>query len=265
VESLGPKVSKYYQFDQVDKRGDLRQGVFGLENRIQTKRKYKNRKASGGTELQRVDIVSLNTYLFFNAHTDQTDIENTTGFTNVVNNVTVRPYDWVAFEMTTNYNMMDGTFNQNNLDLILAYKDKFSFLLGHRYLHERQDIEGSNQVVVNMDYKINSRWWIGGYVRAELASSELQEWEVRLTRDLSCGWFMDFGYNVRNSDIEENESSLFVRFTMVPLGFDYAAGPMASFSNPRIGDRVAGGNSQHFTQNALGQWRTQDYSTLLYQ
>jgi hypothetical protein len=120
-------------------------------------------------------------------------------------------------------------------------------------------VDGSSQLVVDTEYKINSRWSIGAYVRTEFDTGSVEEWELRLIRNLSCGWYLDFGYNVRKSEIDNNNFTFYARLTLVPLNMRMQTGPRASFADPRIGDRLAGGNSNHFTRNALGQLRTEDY------
>jgi lipopolysaccharide assembly outer membrane protein LptD (OstA) len=255
TESVGTKTTKLFQFDEIDSLGRRREADIGFENRIQTKRKR-------GKEWERVDVVSLNTYLFFNANTDEPGFRHTTGFTSLRNTLTVRPYDWLMAEWDSDFNMMSADFNTSDLDIILSYKDKFSILIGHRYLKSDGPIEGNNVVVLDISYKINSRWTAGGYVRTEFETGQVQEWELRLIRDLSCGWFLDLGYNVRNSDIDENNNSLYARLTLIPLHLSFATGAKASFADPRIGDRVAGSDSTYFTRNALGQWRAREYQNI---
>ncbi len=255
TESLGVPLGDLVKFDTIDSLGTRHEAILGVENRIQTKRKY-------GSEWKRVDVVSLNTYMFFNAYTDRYPIQGKTAVTSVRNEMVLRPYDWLIAEWESDFNAMKSEFDRSNIDIILSYKDKYSILIGQRYIAERTDIEGSNQIVLDMSYKINSRWRVGGYVRSELEDGDLEEWEIRFTRDLSCGWFLDLGYNVRNSDIDENNSSFYARITLVPLDLSYATGSRASFANPRIGDRVSGQESHNFSKNALGQSRYRDYQNL---
>ncbi len=253
TESFGPKVKKLYQFDPIDELGDRREMVIGLENRIQTKRLYKG-------EMKRVDVVSLNTYLFFNAKTDRPGIEEMVGFTTFRTEVTFRPYDWLAFELENDFNLKSMEVDVSNFDLILSYKDRFSILLGHRYVADVGPMQSSNQVVVDVNVKLNSRWEAGGYARAELSKGHLEEWELRMTRDLSCGWFLDLGLNVRNDDIQPgNNYSLYARITLVPIGFSTGTGARATFANPRIGDRIAGGESTNFTRDILGRMWHRNY------
>jgi len=255
VERVGAPLSDIFKFDDVDFLGTRHEADFGVENRIQTKRRF-------GSEMKRVDVVSLNTYVFFNADTEQPGIEGHTAFTSLKNDITIRPYDWLMAEWESDFNLMKTEFNRSNLDIVLSYKDKFSILFGHRYIAETSQTDRSSEVVVDASYKLNSRWRIGGYVRAELDGGQIQEWQVTMTRDLSCGWFLELGYNVRNSDIAHNNNSLYARITLIPLNLSYATGANASFANPRIGDRVAGSESLNFVHNALGQERYRDYQSL---
>jgi len=73
------------------------------------------------------------------------------------------------------------------------------------------------------------------------------------------------GINVRNSDIDDHNVSLYARLTLIPVQMGVGTGNRASFAQPRIGDRVAGGPSTNFTRDILGQlWFRENQPTAYY-
>ena len=217
--------------------------TFGVENRIQTKRKT-------GSSLQRVDLVSFNAFLDF-SFGPGSDLLRTkrNRFTEARTETILRPYDWLAFRMDTVFDMVDYRVDTNNLDLIIDV-GKLHLALSHRYQNDQiiddKAKSSDNQLTVDGSYQLNDRWTLGGYVRWETTSNELEEWEIRGTRDLH-DWLFDFGYNVRNSDRTDVEKELnkefFAQLRLKALpAIDLKTGHRASFSDSRIGRTVSGSN-----------------------
>lgn len=221
-----------FEFDSIDAIDDSNRITFGLENRIQTKRMV-------GGKMQRVDLVSLNTFLSYDFHPD-TDVSGS-GFSTWSGELQFRPYEWLQFEIRAEYDMARGKFRELNQDL-LARKGRFQFLLGHRLVGSQDSIgaRGNNQFVMDAGWWLNERWKIGGYIRWDAEDHELEEWEISATRDLH-DFLLDFGYNVRNSTINRSNKELFflLRLKAFPR-YPLKSGNRAGFSKPRIGSTVAG-------------------------
>lgn len=222
------------QFDAIDKVDDANRITFGLENRIQTKRVVNGR-------MQRVDWVSLNTFLSYDFHPDEE--YSRSGFSTLTNELQLRPYSWLQFEIRADYDMVKDKFREFNQDLI-ARKKRFRVLVGHRYVSDRPflGLNANNQFVFDLSYWLNTRWQTGGYIRWDGETHKLQEWQISATRDLH-DFLLDFGYNVRNSDIHSSNKELFFLFRLKAFPeYPLKSGNRASFSEPRIGSTVAGSN-----------------------
>lgn len=236
------------EFDAVDRVDDAQIVTFGLENRLQTKRVIRGR-------MKRVDIVSLNTFLSYEFHPDGRsrvgtfspviDGRRSSNLTILTQEMVLRPYDWLQYEVRFDYDMERDKFQVFNQDL-LAKTRKFQLLFGHRFTNDLGGQAGSNQFIFRGKWVMNALWSLGAYIRWDTEREELEEWEVAATRDLH-DFLLDFGYNVRNSDIDESNKELF--FSLRLKGFpdiEVRGGQRASFSEPRIGETVAGA-SQFFS------------------
>ncbi len=225
---------KLNQFDSIDAIDDANRITFGIENRIQTKRVI-------GGKMRRVDVVSLNTFLSYDFHPDEETSRS--GFSIFSNELVLRPYEWLQFELRFDYDMFRDKFREFNQDL-LAKKGRFHVLIGHRFVARRDSINanGNNQFVFDTGVWLNTRWKVGGYLRWDAEDHKLEEWQISATRDLH-DFLLDFGYNVRNSNIRTSNKELFFLFRLKAYPqFPLKSGNRASFSEPRIGTTVAGSN-----------------------
>ncbi|MBI3313334.1 MAG: LPS-assembly protein LptD [Candidatus Omnitrophica bacterium] len=234
------------RFDSIDRLDDAGIMTFGIENRLQTKRVV-------GGKMQRVDFVSLNTYLNYEMYPDgrtrvglfeQFDEPGRTesNFTILSQEVVLRPYEWLQYELRGDYDTERGSTRILNQDLLMKIR-RFKIIFGHRYTNDIGDLRGSNQFVFDGKWVINPLWTVGGYIRWDSETQDLQEWQLSATRDLH-DFLFDFGYNVRNSDIDSSNKTLFFNFRMKAFPFIHlrGGGNYASFGEPRIGDTVAGAN-----------------------
>lgn len=227
--------------------------TFGIENRIQTRRK-------AGEGYQRVDLVSFNTFLDFNFGPGS-EIYKTrnTQFTESRTDLTIRPYDWLALRNSTVFDITKGRLSTNDLDLVLD-PGRLHLAFSYRYAFHREEEElfstgedKSNQFTFDTVYRLNDRWNVGGYLRWETTNNLLQEGEVRATRDLH-DWLLDFGFNIRKSSQTSIEGGtnkeLFVQLRLKALPvIDLHTGHRASFSQPRIGKLYSGANEAPLSQS----------------
>ncbi len=227
------------RFDHIDQIDDKDVVTFGLENRLQTKRVIDGR-------MQRIDIVSLNTFLNYAFNPDEPTTSS--NFKILRQEAVLRPYHWLQYEIRFDYDMERDQFRALNQDL-LAKTKRFKVLFGHRFVKDPSllnnvgELNTTNQFVFEGKVWINPLWQLGGYIRWDADDQELEEWQVSATRDLH-DFILDFGYNVRNSDIENSNKELFFNFRLKAFP-EYAlrgGGSRASFSEPRIGETVAGAN-----------------------
>jgi len=236
---------KLEHFDRIDTIDDQDLVTFGLENRLQTKRVV-------GGRTQRVDLVSYNTYLSMSPNPH--NVEKDASFVRVGQELVLRPYDWLQYEARFEYDFIRSEAAFVNQDLLFHRGGKHFILFGHRYIADREESEGSNQFVFEGQYTLNDLWKFGGYLRFDAIEMDLQEWQVSATRDFYC-LLLDLGYNVRNSSIRNSNKELFfnLRLKHYPnIGY-HGGGNRASFSEPRIGETVAGANQFGSSFRSLDQ------------
>ncbi len=226
-------------FDPVDKIDDQDVITFGLENRIQTKRVI-------GGKMQRVDIVSLNTFLNYEANPD--GLSNKSNFSSFVPELVLRPYTWLQYQARANYDMQFHKLQVFNEDLIVRLA-RARFLFGHRYVEDPNTvssdgrIDTSNLVLFEAGYQVSKLWKIGGFISFDADGGDLEQWQLVATRDLGCLWVLDLGYDVRRSSAISSNKELFFNLRMRNFPqFDLRTGSRASFADPRIGETVAGAN-----------------------
>jgi hypothetical protein len=261
---------KLAHFDTIDMVDDAAKVVLGLENRLQTKR-----VVSG--KMQRVDIVSFNTFLFFDMMPDRQDPRmNGARFSDFANTLVLRPYEWLQLQTRAQFDFANHYLKRTDQDIIFR-KGKWRLLFGYSQVHAHYDnstdinILKSQQFIIDARYKINPLWMAGGYVRwdtsdrsrlneQEWTSSDnsvvnnsqgygIQEWEISAIRDLH-DFILEFGVNARHSLVDSANANknkmnnkVFAKFTMknVPFATVGQAG-QAPFCAPRIGETVAGSN-----------------------
>lgn len=231
------------EFDSIDRLDDADILTFGIENRLQTKRLV-------GDRMQRVDIVSLNTFLSYELNPDgrslgssnfaaYEDGKTKSNFTILSQEIILRPYNWLQAESRFDIDMERQTMRVFNQDFLLR-KGPFRLLFGYRFIRDFVNLEGGEQYVFETNYMINPLWSFGGYVRWK--GGDLDEWQVSATRTMH-DFILDFGYNVRTSDIERRNQEIFFnfRFKVFPE-LAIRSGHRSGFSEPRIGQTVAGAN-----------------------
>ncbi len=227
---------KILQLDSIDSRSISDTFVFGIENRIQTKRTVKGVK-------QRVDIVSAGTFFTYDMAYHSPGGAKWTTWNN---NIQLRPYQWLTFEWNGNVDMIRDRFTTSNEDVLLNYRNLY-VIFGHRYLQE-----SSSLVTMDLNYWLNERWALGYYWRHEFDENQTQEFELRLTRDLH-DWLLDFGFNSKRNDSEDaRDYEAFIELTLkaYPLR-SLKSGSRRTISRPRIGNTVSGSTSNYTVEQFL--------------
>jgi lipopolysaccharide assembly outer membrane protein LptD (OstA) len=243
------KLTDFDHRDLIDSSNIVR---LGLENRLQTKRVVRGR-------VQRVDFVSLNTYLSYQGNTSSKiktgifapfdDGKSEATFTLWSQEVVLRPYNWLQYELRLDEDLRRNKVRAMTQDIKFYPAERMKVIFGHRLMDDFNTLTSVNQFVFDGTFTLNDLWDLGGYIRwnPKANSDNLEEWQVKATRRLACEWVLDFGYNVRNSDIQNNNHTLFFDFYLSPVpGLNLKTGPnRASFGPPVIGDTVAGANAAY--------------------
>lgn len=251
TEAVGTTLNpeKLNTFDSLDQFGNTMKLQLGIDNRLQTKRVVDGM-------MKRVDIVSMNTFVRYDVK--PLDGRDST-FTTLGNELTLRPYNWLLYEARVDHDLGYGEIGKLSQDLIFQ-RDRWRLLFGHRYASSEQiaregafvesfgerPVDG-NQFVVEGHYNINELWLVAAYARWNATHGNFEEWQVSATRNLGCDLLLDFGFNMRDSLIEDSNHEVFfnLRMQSVP-GIHLSTGSNRStISDPRIGQTVSGANEQH--------------------
>lgn len=233
-------------FDSIDRIDDSDQVIVGLENRLQTKRVIDGK-------VRRVDIVSMNSYLTYlslgdsgdfgsgltNLHEGRTDSNLHSQDLLVSQDFTVRPYDWLQYQVRVDHSIRRNEVRSFNQDIVTKFK-RLKFLFGQRYIDDIGTIPGGNQFVFETSWLINPLWKLTGYVRWDAEKDGRNEYQVMATRDMH-DFLLDFGYNLRNSSIDSSNKEIFFDFRLKAFPtLNLRSGSRASFSEPRISPTVEG-------------------------
>jgi len=167
----------------------IHQFEFGLENKLQTKRKG-----------QVVDLLRV-------LLTTNYGLKGTTGhrgFNPYDATVDFDPTDWLAFHSTDEYDFHGGHWNSANFDAEIHDDKKWSISLGNLYTRTESD-----QLTTEFDYTINPKWKFKIYNTFPLTQAidgnitTARENEFVITRDLH-EWEVDFSI-----DRQEGQGSTF--------------------------------------------------------
>jgi len=248
----------FYQMDNIDKthRGHMLQ--FALDNILQTKRhpwKDKNK-----AEWKRVDLVSYSTWLNYEMNdfrgvgtgsSEDVGFKNDRGgggsLTDFGHKMSFRPYDWLTFQGRFTFDFTRQDFKEFFYDAVLnpENSDWFRLMLSHGYYGQDPqygDNSATNVMLADVTLKINKRWKVGGFARAEFETGKLEEWEIRFIRDLH-DFILTFGANVRNSRFTSgsHDKTFFVSLNMVAFpDVGLNVGNRSSLPEPRIGANYDG-------------------------
>ena len=187
--------SRLNQFDAaIDNLYRIHQFTFGLENKLQTKRKG-----------EIVDLIRL-------LITTNYGLKGTTGrraFNPFDSTLDFNPTDWLTFHNTNEFDYHAGHWNSENFDGTI-HGLGWSFSLGSRWTRQN-----SQQLTTEWDYTINPKWKFKIYNTFPLSQatngniSSARENEYVLTRDLH-EWEMDLSVD----SLEKNGTTFYILFRL---------------------------------------------------
>ncbi len=172
----------FYQFDSVDARAQIDKFSYGLENKLQTKRKDKD------GNIENVDLFRSLLTTEFRLKDDPAG----TSFNDVKldNEFHVNKYVSLAHDLT--YDPILNHLSSANVDITLTDTRKWTFNLSRRYLWNDDDI-----VTSQLAYKFNPKWKAVIYERMDVNTGGWQEQQYALVRDLHS-WEMELSTNHKN-------------------------------------------------------------------
>jgi len=194
--------SKLDQFDSIDSLTRAHSVVFGLEQKLQTKR-----------DLMNVDLVRVSVSTDFLLKEDT----GPGGFNSVSSDFELTPYEWLSLYIDTAYDAQSERLATANFDIYINDEsDKWYLKLGKRY-----NVDVDDQLTAEWGYRINPKWKFRTYQRFDLDTGVYKEMEFNLNRDLHC-WEMDINFNHTRGEGDE----IWLVFTLKAfpeIGFDFGS------------------------------------------
>ena len=175
-----------------------------LSNKLQTKR--------NGTSVDFVDFLVTNSYNY--KPKDKTTVRG--GFSDYIFKLIFLPYSWVRLDADATYTHSGSrdlpnfnTLSNINLDANFSLGKDRSLGFSQRYLRK-----GSNSMIYNFKWLLNTKWAFSFYDRFERGSDQtlekgLVEEEYTIIRDLHC-WDMSITYNRKSGQ----GASVFILFRL---------------------------------------------------
>ncbi len=156
----------YNDIDSIDSQSVIR---FGVRNTLQTKR-----------DGQLDNLVDWNVLMDWRLTPNATQQR----FSDVYNDFTFRPRNWVTMTSQTRYDVNDGYFNLSSHQLTLTPNDKWSWGFGHYYSRPGFVDAGDNYLTSTVFYKMNENWGFRAVHAFDARSGLLAEQFYTIYRDL---------------------------------------------------------------------------------
>lgn len=186
--------SQLYNFDSIDNITRTNIVTLGLENRFQTKRKK-------GNSYSTKDLGYLRTTIDYNYKP-----ENGSNWEDLKADLELNPYNWLRFESDAKYNPRTKDIEEFNFDSVYK-KEDYEIGLGHRYQQNvSSQVTAQFKYYINNDKKWTKRWIVDTYLRYEDETSNWEEFQLKLTKDLHC-WLADLVYNYKEKSSTESEDN----------------------------------------------------------
>ena len=211
------------QFDAIDALDNQTGVLFGIENRLQTKRRDED------GNLKSVDLVTLqiNTNYMIRMEKDNLAVKHDR-FDGFQTKLELIPYSWAYLEAELDTDPKTYEMQRSSIDLVSHWKDKWSVAVSERY--ENVQTGQNNLLTGDVTYKINDKWKVRAYGRYNTTTSTFEEQQYTLTRDLHC-WIAELTYDLATDD-SQNIWILFrlKAFPLTPIGLRH------TYSHPRFGE-----------------------------
>ena len=180
--------SKLEQFDDIDAINQSSAFTLGLENKLQTKRLFKDSLKS----VDLADLLITGDYLY-------KPVDSGSKFSNVKGRLELTPFEWLRFESDTRYDPKAGNFQTWNTDMYINRTENWQFGLGSRY-----EKNVSSELTSELFYKLNNEWSVRPFCRFDLKEVEddghkyinsFKTKELTVIKDLHC-WLAEASFGL---------------------------------------------------------------------
>ena len=203
--------TQYNSIDSIDREAVVRVGVW---NKIQTKRDGVN-----------YDLFTLETY--GDADFDHNFSAATPGstFSNLFNKFTFNATPQLAFTSSSALALTANSYNEIQNSVVWSPDPSLKFTMSDNYINHSPIFDDSNQLNLDIFYRMNEHWQVEALEQLEATTGRLQNQQYTIYRDLDA-WQLGLTY----SDSEfNNESNHTVYFSLTLKAF-----PKYEIHTPRL-------------------------------
>lgn len=150
---------------------------FGLRNTLQTER-------DGQVDNLLDWSLMLDWNLRPNAQTNSVFLQPQKTFNDLYSYLTFKPRSWITFESQVRYDINDNHLNMAFHQMSFTPNDRWSFGIGHWYLHNGFIDTGDDVITGSFFYRLNENWGLRAMEYFNAQSGHLQEQYYSLYRDM---------------------------------------------------------------------------------
>ena len=158
--------SELYQFDGIDRLGEVHQALLGVRNKIQSKRNGRP-----------YDLADINTFTTLNFNTD----EEEDMFDKLYLDSDFYPADWLYINLYGIYGVSNSELEEFNTRFNLVRDDVWKVRAEHRYR-----LDDSNLLTGTLTVYPNIKWAFNVFGRYEFEESRVEEQGGYIERKLDC-------------------------------------------------------------------------------
>ncbi len=214
---------EFTPIDSIDESTVVRMGV---RNRLQTKR-----------DSLTVNWLEMDTFFQANINnSEQGDPNETSRFSNVFNQLTLRPVPWVNLTIDSQLPLLNPHTGFTEVDTALNFlpTSNVELTISHRYLNDNPFFLNSSLLGFTAFVRLNDNWAVSAAERYEFADSTLEAQSYTIYRDLTS-FVASFALTVQSNNSNTtnktvNSVGVLLNFTLkgipkvsLPVGFDVNA------------------------------------------
>jgi LPS-assembly protein len=203
--------TQYNSIDSIDRQAVVR---FGVWNKIQTKRDGQN-----------YDLVTLQTYADADFDHNFSAATPDSTLSNLFNKLTFNPTPQLSFQSTSALAVDGNSYNEIDNSATWSPDPSLKLTGGDSYITHSSVFGDSNQVTLDLFYRMNEHWQFEGQEQLEATTGHLQLQQYTVYRDLDA-WQLGMTY----SDSELNNQS----DRSVYLSLTLKAFPKYQLHTPRL-------------------------------
>lgn len=164
----------YNDIDSINSENVAR---FGVRNTLQTMR-------AGQLENLLDWNVMLDWNLTPNGQSDSIFLQPQQTFDDLYSDLVFKPRSWIALESVLRYDINDDLLNMAFHQVTFSPNDRWSWAVGHWYLHPGFVDTGDNVVTSTLFYRLNPNWGVRATHYINVETGRLQEQYYSLYRDM---------------------------------------------------------------------------------